>query len=394
MKLLSLPGKYRNPLVFALAGIGRELLRKRIRDLVRWTSASSRELEDGCTVLIGMASKMPFVLRANLNCLALGRWQGIKKVLIVVDNTEGCLPTDFEGEVARDFPTLPLEFHYYSETQSREAEALRLPYVYSWLSWCIGFSLTTTRYVFIQDYDALVLGDSLEKRYARFIDAGSLMQGISWYRVNGFSEEDRLATTFEAFVDTAWVRSFEPVMLFNKVSLYQGRTVDYDTLLDMQHNYTRPEERDIVPMDLHELVHPSQMIHQYTMFRKYPGKKLPCFSVIMIPFFSFLGGDDEAFGRAKQLLHAGPRERTALMGDGVFFNLADLDTASVDWILKQMTEVMVRLQREPNSELYTYGESLYAAARTPAEQVWLGDFTDEQREWIRKSAAVAGRGRF
>ncbi len=59
-------------------------------------------------------------------------------------------------------------------------------------------------------------------------------QGFTWYKANGFGfvTEDHLATTFDAFMDVNWIRSFPPVMGYNKVAIFKGRKVDYDTYLE------------------------------------------------------------------------------------------------------------------------------------------------------------------
>ena len=69
--------------------------------------------------------------------------------------------------------------------------------------------------------------------------------------------------------------SFRPIRLFNKVKSHAGRFVDYDIILDIQHNETTDSERGIVPMPPEDFVHPSQMVHQYTMFRRFPWRGTP-----------------------------------------------------------------------------------------------------------------------
>ena len=41
-------------------------------------------------------------------------------------------------------------------------------------------------------------------RYREFVESGVFVQGIRWYQNNGIRPEDRLATTFEAFIDVPW----------------------------------------------------------------------------------------------------------------------------------------------------------------------------------------------
>lgn len=382
-QLVRMKGKYSNVFGFVLAKAYREYTRLRIARLVQWEP--QRESVEGCTAVIGMCSRLPSVLAANLECLQAGRWPALKSVRVVVDNLPGSLAAGFEAELVRRFPDLDLHFHYYNPEQAALAEKLKLPYLYSWLSWCIGLAAAKTRHVLIHDYDALILGQALGKRYARFLQSGVKIQGITWYHGNGVRGEDRLATTFEAFVDARWLRAFEPVAMFNKVAFRKGRSVDYDTLLDLQENRLSEAERDIMPMGIQDLVHPSQMIHQYTMFRKFPAAPLPCSSIIMIPFFSWLGGDERALTQAVAALGTSPRTRVDLLGDGSVFNLSQLTTAAVDWILKQMLQVLVARQVPPFAELLEYGRALYRAAGTPTGQEWIGDFLPDHRQWLSRA---------
>lgn len=372
--------KYKNYLHFCIAKIWRILLRFRLSHLVDWSPVE--RLENGCTIIIGICSKLPSVLTANLICLSKSNWEDVKEILVAVDGERGVLPRGFEEETIANFSNFNLKFLYYSPMQARIANQIGLPFIYSWLSWCICLSQVQTKTVLIHDYDALVIGNSLKQRYLAFTKSSLKIQGIEWYEGNGIVKEDGLAKTFEAFVDVAWVRHFPPILLFNQVAAHKGRWVDYDTLLDLQANYTNDSERDIIPMDLDELVHPSQMIHQYTMFKKYPGQALPCFSIIMIPFFNFLGGDSQAIERASQAIREGNIFAINLLGDDTIINLSRLTIAHVDWMLKLMLQVLVYLNIKPFKQFIEYGTELYQVCQTQSDQIWVGDFLPQQRQWI------------
>jgi hypothetical protein len=379
-------GKYRNYLDFSLAKFYKTLLRERLKNIVSWSSGD--RLESGCTAVIGMCSKLPGILAANLTCLRNSKWPDLKAVLIVVDGKKGVLVEGFEEEILNKFSDLNIAFWYYSPQQAQLAEKIKLPYVYCWLSWCIAFSHVKTQTALIHDYDALVLGNFFEERYLAFQKSGAKIQGISWYNGNGILSSDRLATTFETFVDMAWIKSFSPIQLLHKIGKYKDRTVDYDILIDIQANHTSESERTIMPMDFNELVHPSQAIHQYTMFRKFSGKALPCFSIIMIPFFNFLSGDELALEKATQAILQGRRESIALFQDEVKINLSELTTSQVDWMLKQSIQVLISLKISPFIALIDYGTTLYRMAKTPSEKRWLGDFLPEQRQWINAATSL------
>ncbi len=374
-------GKYKNWLIYELALLRREHLREKPSQLIQWEPL--HHPQDGCTAIVGMCSRLPDILFVNIRCLAKFRWAELKHVLIAVDCTEDSFQHRIESQVIAEHPELDIRFLYYSPAQSAMADSCNLPFVYSWLSWCIALKHTTTAHVLIHDYDALVLGPALEERYKIFADSPAKVQGIAWYQSNGVEVADRLATTFEAFVDAQWLRASPPLSLFNKIRVIGGRSIDFDTTLDLQYRLLTAEQRTIVPMGQDDLVHPSQMIHQYTMFRRFPAARLPCFSVPMIPFFTYLGGRTEAIDHATRALSAGACRDLDLLNDGTRINLSKLDIPQVDWLLKQIVQACLALLPEPDHRIYEYGLALYRAIGTPAEQVWRGDFTLPQRRWIQ-----------
>jgi hypothetical protein len=143
-------------------------------------------------------------------------------------------------------------------------------------------------------------------------------------------------------------------------------------------------------MKLEELVHPSQTIHQYTMFRRSQAAALPCFAIPMIPFFRYLSGRYEAIGHAILELTFGERDDLNLLGDGTRINLSRLEIAHVDWSLKQIVQVCLALSLEPDHKIYSYGQALYRIVGSPAGEIWRGDFTDQQRIWINAAAQDSG----
>lgn len=378
-------GKHSNPFKFGVAWVYREWLRARIRGLVQWTPLAAPE--PGCTAIIGMCSRLPDVMAANLRCLHQSRWPELTSIVIAVDTVRTAAHPQMESEARAICPELEIEFVYYSAAQSAAANKVQLPFVYSWLSWCLALRQVTTRNVLIHDYDALILGPTLAERYSEFVVSGAAVQGISWYDGNGVLPDDRLATTFETFVDAAWVRSLSPISLFNKMRVKKGRSIDFDTSLDVQDRLLPLAKRTIVPMNEDEIVHPSQMIHQYTMFRRLPGRPMPCFSMPMIPFFAYLSGKKNAMAYATEALARQHRHNVDIVGDGTQFNFEMLELAQVDWALKQMVQALIALECEPDRRVYDYGQALYKTIKVKGDLVWKGDFSNAQRHWIERAAA-------
>jgi len=376
-------GKHKNLIKHSLAWLYREKVRRELAPSVSWQPL--RDPQPGCTAIIGMCSRLPDVLGANLRCLVAARWPELHRIVIAVDATQEAFPLD-EKALAIEFPDVELKVVHYSQAQSELAERLKLPFVYAWMSWCLALAEVRTRDVLIHDYDALVSGTTLRSRYDEFVRTESAMQGVSWYAVNGLGLDDRLATTFEAFVRAPWLRSLEPVSLFNKIGTKGGRSIDYDTTLYIQDRLLTPAQRSCMPMTLDELVHPSQMIHQYTMFRKMPGEPLPCFSMPMLPLFASLSGKKDAFARAAQSLRQAPRDAVDLAGDGTRMNLQQLGAPQVDWTFKQMVQAMLNLGESPDPALTAYAGALYDHVGI-APDARQGDFTPAQRDWIASSGA-------
>ena len=376
-------GKHSSILKHTAAWLYREKVRHQLSSLVSWSPLA--DPEPGCTAIIGMCSRLPRVLGANLRCLIAARWPELRRIVIAVDATREAFPLD-AAELMATYPGIEIEVVHYSDAQSRYAEDIKLPFVYSWMSWSIALARVRTRDVLIHDYDALVFGETLRRRYEEFVRSRAMIQGVSWYAVNGLKPDDHLATTFEAFANVPWLRGLPPVSLFNKIGIKDGRSIDYDTTLYIQDRLLRPEQRTCMPMDLDELVHPSQMIHQYTMFRKFPGRPLPSFSMPMLPLFASLSGRPQAFDEATRSLQSAPRDAVDLAGDGTPMNLQHLGVPQVDWTLKQMIQAALLLQLPPNPALMNYGKALYDHVGATADQRE-GDFTPRQREWMRLSAA-------
>lgn len=348
--------KYRSWPRFAAAYAYRESVRHRLSELVEWEKEAP--LSEGCTAVIGVCARLSGILRANLKCLETARWKDLKETVLVVDTPRRALPEDFEDEIKSLFPSLSPRFAYYSEKQWHLAERFKLPHVYTWLSWSIGISLCRTRHLLIHDYDALVFGDSLKKRYGAFKRSESLIQGVGWHVLNGIAAEDRLVCPFEAFVDVEWAKSFKPVSLFNKIGKLNGWRVDYDILLDAQAHRTAPHQRTILKMAVSELVHPAQMIHQYRMFKKFPARRQNCGSIPMLPFYCYLGGDKTALRKASLALQQSNMRNIDFLGDGCRINFSMLERRHVASLIRQMVQTYSSLGITPPDDIFEYGDTL------------------------------------
>jgi hypothetical protein len=170
--------------------------------------------------------------------------------------------------------------------------------------------------------------------------------------------------------------------MFNKVSTINHRRVDFDTLLFLQARDLSLSQRDIYPVSLSDVVHPTQMIHQYTIHQGRPAKPWHCSALMMIPFFCYLSGKKDALGKSAVSVTAARSTIIDLFADGSQINFAWLTPSEVSWMLKLMVQVCVSLNLEPTRDLIRYGDAFYDKTAVPHEQRWRENFEPSLKRWI------------
>ncbi|MEM7682009.1 MAG: hypothetical protein AAF288_08635 [Planctomycetota bacterium] len=293
-------GKYGNPLVYRLAKLRRDRMRRRLAPLVAW---DDRPLaDDAYTLVVGCRHDLMPMARSLCRFLQAQRRQHHAQTILVFDTTRNAEIDAFEAQVAADFPELNVVVDCYSDEQLAVAEDYRLPWVYCWLSWAIAFRRATTRYVLIQDLDAYLLDpEILERSFSRIRDEGAQFLGDQFYHYNGLTEDDRVLATWELMFDWGYVRErFPPIDLFHRVGKVGARRVDFDIMLYAQ---LQGGKRVKAPLDRDGFVHPAQTVHEFTEMRRlgpaYPPNN---WSILMIPYFFELGGDPKPMSDLTQSL--------------------------------------------------------------------------------------------
>lgn len=326
-----------------------------IRGLVDWKPMAAPE--EGYTVLIGCASRLAPLLKANLALLARLDLSNARKILVVVDAAKEDLGAAFEDQCRAVSDALPLEFLYYDAGQLRVARRIEWGWVYSWLSWCKGIAACTTRHAFLHDFDALLLGPRiLEERYAAIRERGVQYLGIDFYRGLGIERVDGLARTFELMFDAAHVREHHrPIELFNRVGRLSGKRVEFDTLLYPQ---ARAGRSDVLRLDETLLVHPSQMICQYVDF--VAGRGVPWNNnLLMIPYYELLGGDPRLFDAVRAQL-VGGKKRPELWGRELV--VGRLSPRHAAWMEKQASRLEAVVEGGTRASVAEYFGAVNALA--------------------------------
>jgi hypothetical protein len=325
-------GKYRSRWSYAYAKLYRFFIRAVIRSFVRWTPMA--DVREGYTVIMGCVHRLPDLLFANLRCLARQDRKNLVEVLLVLD---GAGPEGIDARIAEALPGIPHRVLRWSRWQRFVTRLFRWPWINAWLSWSIAIREIRSRHVLIQDLDALLMKrDFLERRYAAIRELDVPYLGVRWYEGNGILPEARLATTFEMMVDGEFVRkTFAPMDLFNHVTMYRGRSVDFDTFL---HAEAVAGERCIIAADLDDFVHPSQMICQWA-FHMNGDSRLPTrtHNLMLLPYFMYLGGESRTLPRLTW-------EMTARKGGDVTLfdrplRINELTPEHVAWLEKQAGQV-------------------------------------------------------
>jgi hypothetical protein len=344
-------GKYRSRLSYLYVKLYRFFIRSVIRSFVSWTPLT--EVREGYTVIVGCVQRLPELLFANLHCLARQERKSLVEILLVLD---GAGPEGIDARIAEALPGIPHRVLRWSGWQRFVTGVFRWPWINAWLSWSIAIREIRSRHVLIQDLDALLMRtDFLERRYAAIRDLNVPYLGVRWYEGNGILPEAQLVTTFQMMFDGEFVRkTFTPLHLFNHVTMYRGRSVDFDTFL---HAESIAGERRMIPTDLDDFVHPSQMICQWA-FHMNGDPRLPAttHNLMLLPYFMYLGGESETLPRLT-------REMSDRMGDDVTLfdrplRIRELTPEHVAWLEKQAGQVERCLHGIVRPEIRGYFDAL------------------------------------
>lgn len=352
-----LPGqeKYTSEAAFRITQARRLVVRALIRGLVRWEPLSSPL--PGYTVVIGCNSALLRMLACNLQFLARQDLRSADRILVVVDRPRATLVDDAEASLRGRFPSLPLEFLYYTARQRRVCDLIGWPWVQSWLSWSLGIARARTRHGFLHDFDAMLLRPDLLETHHRAIQSrGHEYLGVQRYAGNGIVPDDGLATTFELSFDLAHVRrTLRPIDLFNEVTRFRGRRVDLDTFL---HAQLLSGTSSILPLGDDDMVHTSQLICHFEDLR-FGRRRVPGLNNLMIiPYFLFAGGEPATLADMTRQLTAGTARTVDLLGNRL--DLGGLPAPHARWIAGEAFRVERALAGSVRPEVGRYFEALDA----------------------------------
>lgn len=324
--------KYTNPLKYGVVKAQRAALKRMIGDLVRWSPLESPRA--GFSVIIGCNARLRAVARANLMMLSRQRLDGLAEVILVWDRPAEKMPESFTDRLAKEFPDLPLRVLHYSSEQHRRATRINWAWVYAWMSWSIGIGACSTRHAMLHDFDAMLLEPGvLRRRFEIATERGVEYLGVKHYDGNGILLSDELVTTFEMMFDAAFVRSnFKPIDLFNHVTRYNGRTVDFDTFLWAE---SRAGRTAVVALPEEEMVHPTQMICQFTQLVDADEQPFKQNNLLMIPYFEYVGGDSQRLVALTEAIAALKGGEPTVEFFGKPMSLANLTSVHAAWLRKQ-----------------------------------------------------------
>lgn len=307
----------------------RAALRGLIAPFASWTPLE--QPEPGYTVIIGCNWPLAKVLLANLECINRQKRDHLKEIIVVFDRPADRIPVPIEQLTRQRFPSLPIRFIYYPSLTAKFFETIDWGWTYAWLSWSKGIAASKTRWVMLHDFDAMLLRtDILEERYALVTQEDVQWCGTRWY---GGTGREQTVTTFEMMLDAQFVRnSYRPVDLFNNLKWVGNELIDFDTTLYAQ---TLGGKKSVHPIELEDMVHPSQTICQFTYLKsnaKYIGPEMN--NLPMIPYMLHMGGDEKALETAVQGLAASNGMSFELFNRTV--RLDRITDAHRQWIRKQV----------------------------------------------------------
>ena len=344
-----LPEKYSSDLEFRKVQARRWVIRRFIRNLTAWKPLENPR--EGYTVVIGCNVPLARMLACNLRFLARQDLRNLDKVLVVMDRPRDQIPEDIESLMRGKFPSLPLEFVYYNSRQRRACNLIAWAWVQCWVSWTLGIGAARTKYVLLHDFDAMLVRPSIiEERYQSIRERGHQYLGMCHYNGNGVVEADRLIGTFELMFDAEFIRNnFQAIDLFNHVTKFHGRRVDFDTFIYVQ---SQRGVGSTVVIREEDMVHPSQLISHFEDLRMGRHAVPPSNGLLLVPLFLYVGEEPE-------MLRELTVEMERMHGRTVSFFGKRLDVAGLEpdllkWLAKQAFRLDTASVGEVREEVRRY----------------------------------------
>jgi hypothetical protein len=308
-------------------------LRWRLRGVVSWQPM--RVPLPGYTVVIAAMRRLWPVAAANLKLISEMRTTSMREIIVVFDGETREIPEEIRRLVAElDDRGIRIRLLGYSPEQARVAHSIQWGWVYSWLSWSVGIGAATTRRVLLHDLDALPIdADLFDRLFTAAEKADAQFFGIRHYAGNGVHSGMNLVTTFEMVLDASWLReNVNPFEGFNQVRLVDGHYVDFDTWLDVQR---RAPNRAVEPIAETSLIHPSQLICQFTDHLAGRGGRTSSTNRLpILAYFMHLGDPTFELGDLAVAV-ADPRIRTASLW-GRESDIGSIPAETWAWMEKQI----------------------------------------------------------
>ncbi len=328
-------------------------MRLALRTVAKWHPVPTPA--SGYTVVIGCMARMSPLAVANLNMIARMNTSRMRELVLVLDCREPDVPENILRAVALWKKPAVVRVMCYKGWQERVARSLDWGWVYAWLSWCIGVGCARTRHVLLHDLDALPLDPELfETLYTRAAESGARFHGIRHYVGHGIDSSMKLATTFELVIDAEYLRNtFAPLDCFNQVALINGKYVDFDTFLHVQYLTQRTNVDNIKEQ---QLIHPSQMICQYTDLVAGRGSMNRRHNLLMLPYYYYLGGCEDWMRSVASSLSVALPDGIEFVGKAL--PVGQLSPAHWAWMSKQIACVEMSVYGVIRPEVAQYVAAL------------------------------------
>ena len=362
-----LRGKYTSRSRYLRARLQRSALRAVLRGLQSWGPPPKEPLP-GYTIAIACHRRFPEMLIPNLRLLADQDLAHLDRVLIAFDGPREDKLAAVESRLRDQSPGVRFEFFYQSRFQARVIRTIGWAWVDIWLSYCKCLAATKTRYVLLHDMDAMLLKPGIvEERFAAIRERGDQFVGTHWYHSNGFDADDRMVFPVEMFADAAFLRSeFRPVDMFNHVSTYNGKTVDFDVMLYPQAD----ARRSLLPLPDGDMVHPGQVISQYVFLTTRSGYVPPAANnLFFIPYFLHLAGDSEILDRHARALETNDRREVPFLGSRM--DLSNFSMVHADWVDRQIRRIDGAIDGAVREDVDRYIRAVRSHAKSAPDPVRL-----------------------
>lgn len=224
--------------------IGHGIVKSALGALVSWKPLT--DPEPGFSIVVGVPWNLMYLLPVNLRFVSRTDRSRLARVHVVFDRPEQPGAEAMIERCRREFPDLPLAFHFQPTAAGRLMRGINATTFYHAMNTAVGLRECRTRVLIMHDFDLFPVRPDHFSRIAETIERNNWkFASPELTDFGGLSYADNVLGTWALGIDALWLREhYAPVDIFPRYERIGGRELKLDPTSWIQ---MRTPQRGIVP---------------------------------------------------------------------------------------------------------------------------------------------------